>query len=121
MTKNEKRNTVAALRRNLPMRVKTAPDRRYTTREITEHEAAHIVVALATGADVLMAHVGTSFGGKRLSGSDVDGIAVYVATTPETVARLGAYAIAGMVWDMSDSGLSQILTNGLRVDKTSPT
>lgn len=102
MTKNEKRNTVAALRRNLPMRVKTAPGGHYTWREATEHEAAHIVVALAIGADVLMVHVGASFGGERLSASDVDGVAACVATTPETVSALGAFAVAGMVWDISD-------------------
>jgi len=102
MTKNEKGNTVAALRRNLHMRVKTAPGGHYTWREATEHEAAHIVVALAIGADVLMVHVGASFGGERLSASDVDGMAACVAMTPETVSALGAFAVAGMVWDISD-------------------
>ncbi len=96
MTKNEKR-TVATLRRNLPMRVRTAPNRRRTLREAAEHEAAHIVVAMATGADVLMAHIGATFGGKRLSSSDVDGICAMAM-----VSEFGHVAVAGMVWDMSD-------------------
>lgn len=97
MTKNEKRNIVAALRRNLPMRVRAAPDRRYSPREAAEHEAAHVVVAMATGADVLMVHVGATFGGERLSGSDVDGICAMAM-----VSEFGHVAVAGMVWDMSD-------------------
>lgn len=94
MTKSEKR-IVATLRRNL--RVRTATDRRYTPRELAEHEAAHVVVAMATGADVLMVHVGATFGGERLSNSDVDGICVMAM-----VSEFGHVAVAGMVWDMSD-------------------
>lgn len=88
MTKNEKR-VIATLRTRL--------DRRLAPREAAEHEAAHAVVALATGADVLMVHIGATFGGERLSGSDIDGVCALA-----NVSDLGAVAVAGMVWDISD-------------------
>lgn len=87
---------VRRLRRQLPIPVMTRNS--HTRRQIAEHEAAHVVVAIAIGGDPLFVHVGKSLGGvAALSGQD-DGL--FVAMVPE--AAIGVTSVAGMVWDKSD-------------------
>lgn len=70
----------------------------HTRRQLAEHEAAHIVVAIASGGDPLFVHVGKSLGGVAAASGQDDGL--FAAMVPQ--AALGVTAVAGMVWDKSD-------------------
>jgi hypothetical protein len=96
MTQATERALVRRLRRHLPLPVITSRPG-ITLREVAEHEAAHVVVAVALGGAPLLVHVGNSFGGVVTSFGGIDGMLVSI-TSPE--AR-GPVAVAGMVWDKS--------------------
>ena len=70
-----------------------------TRRRIAEHEAAHLIVAMAAGAVPLFAHVGRTLGGTDLAGgahAHDDGN--FMSYGPITTAM----AVAGMVHDRED-------------------
>lgn len=92
-------SVVRELRRHLPMSIRVRAPHPITLSEAAEHEAAHAVVALASGGDVAMIHVGPTFGGMATcSRNGFDGLTLGIGV----MSGRGAFAVAGMVQTGAD-------------------
>lgn len=97
MTKLSNSPLVRRLRRQLPFPIMTRPPAGFTKRQRAEHEAAHIVVALALGGSPLFVHLGDTIGGEPC-GTGEAMFGVYAIGD-----AMGPISVAGMVWDHRDA------------------